>query len=92
MLHLVFNDVFNHSTGINNSVSSLSLYNLWSTFNRNYNYVCQRYCPSMTESSVFKMWYDCISDVERAGVSVLDDLISVHDGTNDVTNLLMKFF
>ncbi len=25
------------------------------------------------------MWYDSISDVERAGVSVLDDVSSVHD-------------
>ncbi len=26
------------------------------------------------------MWYDSISDVERADVSVLDDVISVCDG------------
>ncbi len=26
------------------------------------------------------MWYDVIDDVERADVSVLDDVISVHDG------------
>ncbi len=29
---------------------------------------------------VYFLWYDCISDVERADVSVLDDVISVHDG------------
>ncbi len=34
----------------------------------------------MDESSVFKMWYNNISDVERADVSELDDVISVHDG------------
>ncbi len=28
----------------------------------------------------FKMWYDSIGDVERADVSVLDDVISVCDG------------
>ncbi len=33
----------------------------------------------MNESSVFKMWYESISDVDRAHVSVLDDVISVHD-------------
>ncbi len=37
------------------------------------------YDPSMNESSVFKVWYDSISDVERADVSVLDDVSSVHD-------------
>ncbi len=42
--------------------------------NRNYNYVCQRYDPSMNESSVFKMWYNNIHDVERADAIVLDDL------------------
>ncbi len=34
-------------------------------------------CKSMNKSSVFKMLYDSIGDVERAGVSVLDDAISV---------------
>ncbi len=34
----------------------------------------------MNESSVFKMWYDNIGDVQRANVSVLDDVISVRDG------------
>ncbi len=32
------------------------------------------------ESNVFKVWYDSISDVERADLSVLDDVISVRDG------------
>ncbi len=50
------------------------------------------YGSSINESSVFKMWYDSISDVERADVSVLDDVISVRDGTNNVTCLNMKFF
>ncbi len=36
--------------------------------------------PSMNVSSVFKVWYDSISDVEGAGVSVLDDGTSVCDG------------
>ncbi len=38
------------------------------------------YGLNMHESSVFKMWYDNIGDVERADVVVLDDVISVHDG------------
>ncbi len=42
--------------------------------------MCQIYGPSMYKSSVFKMRYDSNSDIERADVSVLDDLISVHDG------------
>ncbi len=67
------NNVHNHSTGIIKSVASLSLYNPWSTFNRNYNYECQMYSSSTNESSVFKVWYDSICDVERADVSVLDD-------------------
>ncbi len=36
--------------------------------------------PKINESAVFKVWYDSISDVERADVSVLDDVISVCDG------------
>ncbi len=74
------NNVLNHSTGIIKSIASLSLYNTWSTFNRNNNYVCQMYGSSINESSVFKVWYHSISDVERADVSVLDDVISVCDG------------
>ncbi len=31
------------------------------------------YGSSINESSVFKVWYDSIADVERADVSVLDD-------------------
>ncbi len=62
------NNVLKQSTGIVKSVASLSLYNPWSTFNRNYNYVCQGYGPSMNESSVFKMWYDRLVDAERADV------------------------
>ncbi len=27
----------------------------------------------MDESSVFKMWYDSINDVEKGDISVLDD-------------------
>ena len=38
------------------------------------------YNPNMNENSVLKMWHDSIGDVERADVSVLDDVISVHDG------------
>ncbi len=49
------NNVLNHSTGTNKSVASLSLYNPWSTFNRNNNYVCQMYGSSINESSVFKV-------------------------------------
>ncbi len=74
------NNVLNHSTGIIKSIASLSLYIPWSTFNRNNNYVCQMYGSSINESSVFKVWYDSISDVERADLSVLDDVISVRDG------------
>ncbi len=74
------NNVLNHSTGVIKSVASLSLYNPWSTFNRNNNYVCQMYGSSINESSIFEVWYDSISDVERADVSVLDDVISVRDG------------
>ncbi len=74
------NNVLNHSTGISKSVASLSLYNPLFTFNRNNNYVCQVYGSSINESSVFKMWYDSIYHVERADVSVFDDVISVHDG------------
>ncbi len=74
------NNVFNHSTGIIKSVASLSLYNHWSTFNKNNNYVCQMFGSSINESSIFKVWYDSISDVERANLSVLDDVISVRDG------------
>ncbi len=75
------NNVLNHSTGIIKSVASLSLYNPWSTLNRNNNYVCQMYGSNINESSIFKVWYDSISDVERADVSVLDDvIINVRDG------------
>ncbi len=74
------NSVLNHSTGMIKSVASLSLYNHWSTFNRNNNYVGQMYGSSINESSVFKVCYDSISDVERDDVSVLDDVISVRDG------------
>ncbi len=38
------------------------------------------YSSSINESSVLKVWYDSISDVERADVSVLADVISVRDG------------
>ncbi len=31
----------------------------------------------MNKSSIFKMWYDTINDVEIADLSVLDDVISV---------------
>ncbi len=55
------------------------MYNPWSTLNRNYNYVNQRYGPSMNESSVIKMCYDSINDVEGAHVCVLDDIISACD-------------
>ncbi len=37
---------------------------------RKYNNVCQMYGSSINESSAFKVWYDNISDVERADVSV----------------------
>ncbi len=60
-------------------LSHLHLYHcitLGLLLNRNYNYVCQRYGPSMDES----LWLYSISDVERAGVSVLDDVISICDG------------
>ncbi len=51
------------------------------------------YGSSINESSVFKVWYDSISDVERADVSVLDDVISVRDGyLYNVTCLKKKFF
>ncbi len=40
------NNDLNHSKAIIESVASLSSYNPWSTFNRNYNYACQRYDPS----------------------------------------------
>ncbi len=76
------NNVLNHSTGIIKSVASLSLYNHLSTFNRNNNYVCQMYGSSINQSSVFKVWYDSISDVERADISVLDVVISVCEGYN----------
>ncbi len=49
------NNILNHSTGIIKSVAYLSLYNPWSTFNRNNNYVCQMYGSSINESSVFKV-------------------------------------
>ncbi len=68
------NNNLNNGTGIIKSVASLSLHNPWSTFNRHFNYV---YGPSITERSVFKVWYDYISDVERTDASVLDDVISV---------------
>ncbi len=42
--------------------------------------MCQSYGSNIDLSSVFKMWCNNISDVERADVSVLDDVISVHDG------------
>ncbi len=35
------------------------------------------YGSSTNESSIFKVWYDSISNVESADVSVLDDVISV---------------
>ncbi len=50
------NNDLNHSTGIIKPVASLSLHNPWSTINRNYNYVCQMYGPSINESSVVKVW------------------------------------
>ncbi len=39
----------------------------------------------MNKNNSFKRWYDNIGDVQRAGVSMLDDVISVCDGTNNVT-------
>ncbi len=69
------NNFQNYSTGIIKSVASLSLYNSWSTFNRNNNYVCQMYGSSINESSIFKVWYDSISYVERTDVSVLDNIV-----------------
>ncbi len=74
------NIVLNHSTYIIKSVASLSFDNPWSSFNRNNNYVCQMYGSSINEISVFKVWYDSISDVKRADVSVLDDVIRHRDG------------
>ncbi len=38
------------------------------------------YGSSINEISIFKLWYDTISDVEIADVSVLDDVISFRDG------------
>ncbi len=70
-------NVLNHSTGIIKSVASLSLYKPWPTFNRNNNYVCQMYDSYINEGSIFKVWYDSISDVEMDDVSVLDEVISV---------------
>ncbi len=52
----------------------------------------QMYGSSINESSVFKVWYDSISDVERADVCVLDDVISVCDGYKICHLLKMKFF
>ncbi len=68
--------------------ASLSLY----TVNRNGNYVYQMY----SQSSVFKMWYDNIDDVERAGVHVyvcwMTQLVYMM-GTNHASIcLLMEFF
>ncbi len=40
----------------------------------------QIYGSSINESSVFNVWYDSISVVERADISVLDDVIIVRDG------------
>ncbi len=74
------NNVLNRNKSIIKSVASLSLYNLWSTFNRNNNYVCQMYGSCINESSIFKVWYDSISDVERGDVSVLDNVISFRGG------------
>ncbi len=34
----------------------------------------------MVQVWIFKMWYDNIGDIERADVSVLDEVISVSDG------------
>ncbi len=60
------NNVLNHSTGIIKSVASVSLYNPWSTFSRNYNY----YANSMGRvwMKVFKIWHDIIGDVVRADI------------------------
>ncbi len=38
------------------------------------------YGSSINENSIFKLWYDSVFDVERADVSVLDDVISFRDG------------
>ncbi len=73
------NNVLSHSICIIKTVASLSLYNPWSILNRNYNYVCPKYGASMDESCVFTMWYNSISDVERADVNLLDDVISVRN-------------
>ncbi len=53
------NNVINHSTGIIKSVASLSLYNPWSTFNRNNNYVCQMNDVEIADISVLD---DVIND------------------------------
>lgn len=73
-------NVLNHDTGIVRSVASLSLCNPWSTFNRNYGYICQSYGPNLNVNNVMKMWYDSIDDIERADVSVLNDVIDIRDG------------
>ncbi len=38
------------------------------------------YGSNINESSILKVWYDSITDGERADVSVLDDVINVGDG------------
>ena len=45
----------------------------------------------MNENNVLKMWHDIIGDVERADVSVLDDVISVRDGYKqcDLSNCIL---
>ncbi len=83
MLHKFSNNVLNQHL----LLSQLHLYHCII-----FGYVCQRYCPSMNESSVFKIWYDSFGDVENAEVSVLDDVIAVCAGTNNVTYILMKIF
>ncbi len=46
-------------------LSQLLVYH-WSTFNKKKkNYACHSHGPSMNESSVYEMWYNSISEVER---------------------------
>ena len=73
-------NVLSHDTGIIRSVAFLSLYNPWSTFNRNYRLVQNSYGSCINVSDVTYVWRNSLKDEELADVSVIKEVIDVRDG------------
>ena len=74
------NTILNHETSVIKSVASHALCNPQSIFNRNYRYVCHKYGADVQSNYVIKKWYQNITDIERADVTAVNDVIDVRDG------------